>query len=72
MRFLEYFDEQESSEELDVLVSYIADFTMEFEKELAKYKERVAKEKQKSHNDSSSYHLMNAPIRIKEYSGSAA
>jgi hypothetical protein len=44
-RFLEYFEEEETSEELDVLLSHIATFTGEFEREHTKHCEALEKKR---------------------------
>lgn len=42
-RFLEYFEEEETSEELDMLLSHIASFTLDFERKHSKHLEQLDK-----------------------------
>ncbi|CAI5736734.1 unnamed protein product [Hyaloperonospora brassicae] len=43
-RFLEYFEEEDTEEELDVLLSHIANFTSEYRREHSKYLANVKKD----------------------------
>ncbi|TDH71979.1 hypothetical protein CCR75_000807 [Bremia lactucae] len=45
-QFLEYFEEEETEEELDVLLTHIANFTTEFGREHSKYHEKIKQEKE--------------------------
>ncbi|ETO70863.1 hypothetical protein F444_12701 [Phytophthora nicotianae P1976] len=42
--FLEYFEEEDTEEELDVLLSHIANFTSEYRREHSKYQAKMKKE----------------------------
>ncbi|OWZ10870.1 Formin like protein [Phytophthora megakarya] len=45
--FLEYFEEEDTEEELDVLLSHIANFTSEYRREHSKYQAKMKKEMMK-------------------------
>lgn len=42
--FLEYFEEEDTEEELDVLLTHIANFTTEYQREHDKYQAKMKKE----------------------------
>ncbi|GLE08468.1 hypothetical protein PINS_up019651 [Pythium insidiosum] len=65
-RFLEYFEEEETSEELDVLLSHISNFTAEFEREHDKYMETKKKkelQEMKEHQEKQHKHTHAKPHR---------